>query len=566
MTLDPKKKSVEILQPQIADTTENWNSRTVPVPENHLAIDITKRIIKVGDGAHPFNTLRNHTHDEQYSTLTHGHYFGYGDKWMRAKPTLWLRSDLANHPELVELNGQYIDDERAATLAELYVSETRISPIATEMSSELYNITASSTSPLCLPYRAFGDTITMNNWLDTQDQWITEHTGEYTEEWIALENKGSTLYSLSAYSMVSRCGTILAPFIPSASPRDWVIEISDDGTVWEIISTVTDAPLWNTNEQRSYELGPVKDTRFMRLRITRWHLPLENEGVQEIGIRRIVFFGKRAGGFALPNIPSLHPSFAWVVPISDIGIGMKHEEVGDIGSTGNMMPLLPKNRILANGQALRIEEYQQLYGCYGQKYALPFNAYTKYETSRGSVELIQDVLVYTLPDGEDLTTETEFTFTSDQRIHPGFITVTFDNQDCLGTTWTLYGKNVDDEWCELFSQKENTTIQIAKHLIHDHAAYQDFRFVVHTWSVDIATKASVEFNMTGTHEGFFHVPELPTEEGISSYIVAQIRTEDINSKVVLDLQNVIADLQKQLATAIKRLSDAEVEIQNLKQG
>ena len=568
MAEDTTKKTVEILHPQIADTTENWKQRVVPIPENHFAVDVTKRIIKIGDGIKPFTNLMNHTHDEQYSSLAHHHYFGYGEKWMRTKPALWLRSDLPNHPELVELNGQYLDDERAAKLIDLYVSEGRISPVATSMSSEHYEVTASSTSPLCLPYRAFGDSITMNNFLNALDQWVTEHTGEDTEEWLSLEIKGSALYSLTAYVMVARCGTPMEPFIPSPSPKSWQVEVSEDGSVWESIDTVIDAPVWSTNEQRSYVLtGPVKDTRFMRIRITQWHIPENSNCVQEVGLRRIAFYGRRAGGFVLPNLPSLHPDFAWVIPIDDIGIGMKHEEIGDTGITYNTMPLLPKNRIIADGRQLLIAENEQLYGCFYQAYAKPI-APKEMSSNIGVTDITnaEQLIIDVFNTEESHTVPFKCDMSFDDIVHLGKISISFGNANCVAKNleWVYFTDTGDR--VTLMSVIDNTKNYLEV-IIPGHLEIAQLSLIVHKWSSDIAPITKILISLHGSEKGYFYLPDLTQSDSNGTpYIVTAVRTEDINSKVVLDLQQVVSDLQKQLASTIKRLSDAELEIATLKNG
>ena len=47
------------------------------------------------------------------------------------------------------------------------------------------------------------------------------------------------------------------------------------------------------------------------------------------------------------------------------------------------------------------------------------------------------------------------------------------------------------------------------------------------------------------------------------YIVTKVRTEDINSSIVLELQAALIESQRQIVELTRRLVEAEVAIQNL---
>lgn len=541
-----------ILHKQVADTSQNWALNNVEIPSHVFAIDTDKRIIKIGEGK-PWSNTKNHSHDDQYSGISHSHYFGYSEKWFRACPRLWYTADLEHHPELIPLNGQELSEELAFYLSEIYTSLVPIQPLATTLETEGYQVSMSSANPLCLGYKAFGPNITMDNLLNTTDQWTTGTTGANTTEWLILDLKGDVAFTLHTYALVARGGSPTAPFASSPSPKSWTVEVAlDDGT-WETVDTKTTDTAWAPNEVRYFYLETISNpANKFRLTITEWWVPEGTDVIEELGIRRWYLGGKKIGSFIIPKVVSPHPDFTYVVPVNDLGIGMKHEEIGDVGYSVTRLPLIPSNRIILDGRTVEVEVEPELYAVCGQKYADSVSPATG-----GSIELASGIGSDNTPYTHDITFGEsvvlgQYSIGSSSGVYPA--------------SWSLEAL-VDGIWydVERVGDDFTTAFKVRDVYINNHAS-DTYRLVITKWTENVLPIGTVSLSFKGSTAGTFKVPnkleEAPSD--MVPYVVSKVRTEDINSSVVLELQNALLSTQQQLAIIMDRLIQNETELTNLR--
>lgn len=542
-----------VLHKQVADTSQNWALNNVNIPKHVLAIDTDKRIIKVGEGK-PWSDTKNHTHDDQYSSISHSHYFGYSEKWFRACPRLWYTRDLEHHPELIPLNGQELSEELAFYLSEIYTSIVPIHPLATAMDTDQYQVTMSNANPLCLGYKAFGPNINMENLLNTTDQWTTgTTTASVTSEWLALDLKGDISFTLHTYALVARSGSPTAPFAPSPSPKSWIVEVALDDGPWEVVDIRIDEEVWAPNEVRYFYLDTISNpANKFRITIEEWWVPEGPDAILELGIRRWYLGGKKIGSFIMPKIVSPHPDFTYVVPINDLGIGMKHEEIGDVGYSVTRLPLIPSNRIILDGRTVEVEVEPELYAVCGQKYADSVSP-----AAGASIVFSAGIGADNTPYTHDITFSEsivigQYSIGSSSGIYPA--------------SWSLEAL-VDGIWydVERVADDLSTAFKVRDVYINNHAS-DTYRLVITKWTENVLPIGTISFSFKGSPAGTFKVPnklnEAPTD--MVPYVVSKVRTEDINSSVVLDLQNALLSTQQQLAIIMDRLIQNETELTNLR--
>ncbi len=541
-----------ILHKQVADTSQNWALNNVEIPSHVLAIDTDKRIIKIGEGK-SWSETRNHSHDDQYSGISHSHYFGYSEKWFRACPRLWYRNDLEHHPELIPLDGQELSEELAFYLSEIYTSIVPIHPLADTLDTETYQVSMSSANPLCLGYKAFGPNITMDNLLNTTDQWTTGTTGANTPEWLALDLKGDVAFTLHTYALVARGGSPTAPFASSPSPKSWVVEAALDEGDWEVVDSQTTDTAWAPNEVRYFYLDTISNpANKFRITINEWWVPEGVGVIEELGIRRWYLGGKKIGSFIMPKVVSPHPDFSYVVPINDSGIGMKHEEIGDVGYSVTRLPLIPSNRIILDGRTVSIEAEPELYAVCGQKYAdeifpaIGANIELGTGTGEGNVPYTQDITF------SESVIIGQYGIGSSSGVYPA----SWSLEALVEGIWYDVERVVDDM---------TTAFKVRDVYINNHAS-DTYRLIITKWTENVSQIGTVFLSFRGSATGTFKVPNKLEEAPVDMvpYVVSKVRTEDINSSVVLELQNALLSTQQQLAIIMDRLIQNETELTNLR--
>lgn len=548
------RKDICLITRQISDTTHNLTTSTIPLPKDHLVVDNERRIIKIGDGVHTWSSTKNHTHDDQYSPIVHGHYFGYGEKWFRSCPRLWSKKDLINHPELIPCDGRFIDPEVAVFLEDIY-SGTTIGTIVTENNNTGSNYLVSAyvtgnESPDAYSYKVFQNTENLIV-LDPTDQLIlTNPITSSTQEVVFTWEFTHDVMKPTEYSIISSIGNTPSSIV--IGPKSWILEgCQEDSTEWEVLHSASTSSVWTSSMQRDFSLdGDVTNTYYQkfRLRVLEWFNSVDNTipFPVNVGLRRLYITGKFFNKFKMPNIPSPSSEFVYVVPIKDLEVGMKHEEVGDIGYTSAYTRTLPANRLPLDGRALNINENPHLYGVCGQKYA-PHIQSTSHDILNPT----------TLP----LMLDIEF----DSPKILGYIKITPDaNVYPLYFTLAVY---VNGTWSTIDT---GTYTEVPSNHIYyftpTDIASTRYRLYIHTWS---STPISDTLHMTidwfGSDPGKFHIPRIVPDStsNILPYIVTQVRTEDINASIVLELQSMLVEAQRQIVTLTNRLVNAEIQIQNL---
>ncbi len=548
------RKDICLITRQIADNTHNLTTSTTPLPKDHLVVDSEKRVIKIGDGVQPWSSTRQHTHDEQYSPIVHGHYFGYGEKWFRSCPRLWNKNDLVNHPELIPCDGRMVDTEIAVFLEDVY-SGTTIGTIATENS----NLGSNYSTDAYLVGDEIGDPDSYKVFKDTDGLLTLDHTDQLlldnpinsaTQEVIFFWSFSDDVMKPTEYSIVSNLG--LSSDSVVIGPKSWVLEgYQEDGTEWEELHSSSTDAVWTSSMRRGITLeGDITNTyyRQFRLRVTEWFIDPFNNSIlfpAHVGLRRFYITGKLFNKFKMPNIPSPSSEFVYVVPMKDMEIGMKHEEVGDIGYTSAYNQTTPLNRLPLDGRALNINEETHLYGVCGQRYA---------PTIKSTIEDISSEL-------------------------PSVILVELDSPKILG--YVVLNSNdgkypldftleayIDDTWVVIDSGSYiDIPSDYTYYFTPTVTASTQYRLTINAWSEEPVTgTTNVVINWFGSEPGKFHIPTVSTPSltpDITPYIVTKVRTEDVNSSIVLELQAMLVEAQQQIVALTNRLVDAEVSIQNL---
>ena len=86
------------------------------------------------------------------------------------------------------------------------------------------------------------------------------------------------------------------------TPRDWVLQGSNDKVRWSTLHDVKDYEDW----------APIT--------ISTFHAAKTRSAWQYVGLRRLWIFGRPARKWIAPDLPSSDPAFVWVVPINDLTI------------------------------------------------------------------------------------------------------------------------------------------------------------------------------------------------------------------------------------------------------
>ena len=546
------RKDICLITRQISDTTHNLVTSTTPLPKDHLVVDREKRQIKIGDGENPWSNTRQHTHDDQYSPIVHGHYFGYGEKWFRSCPRLWNKKDLINHPELIPCDGRMVDTEIAMFLEDVY-SGTTIGNITDipSINTDDYRINVYYVGGEVVyddGYKVFfpPDSLVVK---DYDDEFRVEIDSLNTEMIFEWEFKNDVMKPAS-YSIVSIQG--LTTLSTVLGPKSWVLEActEDDPDTWiELHSDSTDV-VWTSSSKQTINLdGDITNTYYLRyrLRVTEWFYDGDSPSLVfpiEAGLRRFQVTGKLFNKFKMPYVPSPSPEFVYVVPMKDMEIGMKHEEVGDIGYTSAYNLTTPVNRLPLDGRALSITEEQHLYGVCGQRYSPVI------KTTFDDITFYNDILV-------------EFT---DNRILGKLVMESTIGAYPLSFVVSAL---IDDTWSIIDTvQYSDIPTDYTYHLSPSDKTSDKYKITVITWSEALTGNPfTLSIDWCGSPADTFYIP-LVTNSGlndrhITPYIVTKVRTEDINSSIVLELQAALIESQRQIVELTRRLVEAEVAIQNL---
>ena len=545
-TTDRTLKQIRLLHPQVADTLENWNNSNTVIPPNILAVATDAAVVKLGIGK-TWRETPNHNHEDQYSPRVHSHYFGYEEKWFTACPRLWLKKDVDNHPELVPLDGRSLTEEESYYLSQVYAEPLNFSPEATSNDGGSYTILSNSQLAENQAFNVFGPEITINNFNDETSQWLTGSSGPNADVYVEIDFAGVVSYTLHSYSMIPRLYSQLTPGADSANPKTWALSVYVAATdEWIDAHVVTDAPEWEPFEQRQYYLDtPVEGVTKIRLRITGWYASYV-DGSNVVCLRRLFLYGVREDRFVLPKLVSPDSNFIYVIPRQDLGIGMKHEEIGDVGYSVTTEPLVPANRVVLDGRSLSITDQPYLYGVCGRKYDPVVAPHS----------------------GGSFTTEFTGAEYGDATITNEFLTDQLLTSLLFSSSSGVYPKNFTLAVWDGTSQipildvVDNTADSSQYFDIPEYVSASNKAFILKitewTSNESIGTLAFT-FRAT-TDRSTYVVPDMrdTAPDGLVPYVVTQVRTEDNHSSVVLELQAAMLAMQQQLAEVTSRLIQVEL--------
>ena len=527
---------------------ENANINYIP-GKGTMTFNNTTKELKVGDGVTPLNNLSDHKHPFTYSPLFHTHMHGTNLPWYLTNPKLWYIDDLENHPELIALDGSELTEEQSTYLAESYPGTTLLTEPTTSMTSNGYeneNVILSVASSVGDFYggRLFNDTLTVSNFAEVTDQWLSSSTALNHEEIINVRIKGGHTYRPTDYWLCPANGISTDVSMGRPTPNSWTFEGSNDGTTWTILDSHSNITDWSVFTTKFFTVSTNVAYGYFRLKITAW-----NAGEQEdmnIGLRRFWIFGRKTGVFHLPNIPSPYPDFAWVVPLQSMNTCMKNEDVGDIGITAVTDQNLPSYRLPTDGSAVSKTTYSSLFAAIGHQYSRAVTP-SAIAASDGT---------YSDNDWDtglsDITATAYLTFTLSSAAMIG--AYSFNSTGCkIPTGWVIEGSNDGSSWTTIQQVSNNT--EDGKFFIDTataDTAYLYYRFNVTGWNDTAGDIGMSDVTLYVHPVGEFYLPTINTANG-TSYIVSRPNTTDVTADIIQDLQDniadltaVVADLQQQL--------------------
>lgn len=561
MAVDQTKvNEISLISTAPVDSTENWQIEDPIIRKGGFAYDKDTKTLKVGLGK-KYSETPNHQHNDQYSGIGHGHYFGYGEKWFRSTPRLWLISDLINHPELIPLNGQQITDEvQAASLCDIYSGRFQISPTITTGASALADVSASSTlDGLHQAWKVCGEPLTNANFFQTTDQWLAAADDPVAS--LKISFLGEYRYKLYSYMLCPRIGTDDAPFKKGPTPRSWEIRAYTDATTYTVVHTVTDADPWTIGGAREYTLDlPTGEIVGVEFHPTAWY-PGADESMTP-GLKRFRLEGIQSNYFHMPSVPSPHEDFVYVVPYKDLGIGMKHEEVGDLIYTISPTPLAAPNRILLDGRAVRRSIEPDLFAMIGYKYDPIHNlAGITVETEEPhAIQITDGAIVWSSTMGDDQAIAEFFDIKGlTEKLSAYYLAPTANGPKPIqwnvegwnGTTWSVLHTKTFDPNTEQYGW-----FDIAED--HDTESISIYRLSVETWS-GTGTIGLAPMQIRTHPADFYYIPDLvenPSDVQ-QPYIISRVRVEDVNDDIVARLQTDLARALNILIANQQRLAVLE---------
>jgi hypothetical protein len=233
-----------------------------------------------------------------------------------ASPRLWYRDDLANHPELIPLEGQTIDYKFAGRLPTVYTGSVLLSTPLTKLSNGYFvndtiGMKVDKFDGLYSPTALFNEPMSTENISHVADQWLTGDAN--TSAIHTVQVKFAEPQVLTEYWMMAAIGTKDIIDAERPSPRHWLVYGSDDNEQWDIICEQSeDADNWGYWNLRTYKIHHARAYKYIKIVITAWYA-VENKTLST-GLKRLYLFGRPADKFILPNIQSPDDAFVWVVP------------------------------------------------------------------------------------------------------------------------------------------------------------------------------------------------------------------------------------------------------------
>lgn len=543
----------------ICATDAEMRSIANPLKRGMLIYNTTTKEIKVADGSTTLGALSDHRHPFTHAPLVHSHIHGANEPWLMSNPRLWYVDDLVNHPELLALDGSEITDDQAEYLSQVYPGTRLLTEKLTTMTSNGFendSVTMSVDSYIGtgIPSALFNDEITIESLAHVTDQWLTTSADLNTAHSVTITFKGGHTYRPVEYYVVPAAGTSSAVFARRPTPKNWIFEGSDDGSTWTTLDRHTNEPAenWNPNTVRAFQIDTVNAYAMFRLTITAWNA---GDSGLESGLRRLWIFGRKTNVFALPNIESPDPAFAYVVPYKDLNVGLKHEDVGDLGTTSVTPDKLASYRLPTDGSAYLKNNYDLLFAAIGHTCDVEATISSR-TASVGSISGNKWSGGFT---DVDLDSYVQLSMTS-----AGYVgKYKFDITNFRAPSeWTVEVLQSDGTWTAIQSYSGVTRADILARngifLIEgDYAEVANTLAVRFTFLAWNSGSESIGMNniQVFTHPaGSFYVPTISVENA-TSYIVADLSATDVTPEVIQRLQNNVITLTNTL-TALQNQVNA----------
>lgn len=531
----PLKKLTAVATTMIADNTEIQQQSDVILPSGTLLYNSDTKELFVSNGVSPVGTIADHAHPHTHAPLIHSHIFGTNQPWLMSNPKLWYREDLQNHPELISLEGQTISDEEATKLSTVYESSTILNSEVNTLTSDgfvndKFRIRADEFDLTHSPAALSKTTLTTEDIVKVTDQWLVSNKSTNAEHWVEYSFTSPLGYILSEYWLMPAAGTAEELAKPRPTPKSWKVEaLPVDSDIWEVIDTQSNIDDWTFLTYNVFNISSAKPYSKVKITITAWNDVGTN---LEPGLRRLYVYGRSAGGFKLPDIPAPSADFVWVVPRDNLNTGLKHEDVGDIGITSVFTPL-PAYRVAADGSAKLKTDYEELFSVLGYRHDKLSSTNNATTSTTVSISLTSDVLgkykIDTAGHKKPLSWKVEGS--------------TDGSRFSLIQTVTLLASNFPSDGVFYI----DTTA--------DDIAYTTIRFTFTQWD-EGDTPAGYNKLYLYTHpKDKFYLPNIPSENETTTYVVARNTADDVSHDVVQRLQQNVVNLANKVTALQAMIED-----------
>lgn len=554
-----KKNAATMLTNVPADTDANLKAMSKPIPPGVPIYNKTTQEFKIGCGL-PFDQTPPHKHPYQYSPIGHDHMGGFNEKWYRSMPRLIQRKALALYPELVPLDGQTISGEIMDSLAEVYSESTRINPIIKDGDTTLVGITASSVHENFYAWNIFNEPMSVENVHWVSDQWVT--APGTTACSLLIEFKGLDTFIIDGYDIISRLGTMMSPYSDTPSPKSWTLEGSLNGVDWTPIESITDEPKWNAGEDRSFDTPEPIEVKYLRFTFSQWHMAEDPELTP--GLKRLYLYGKSKNSLVMPALEA-PDGFVYVVPYKDLGIGMKHEEIGDIVYMTKDTKVTPINRVPVDGRSLSVLVEPDLFGLIHYEYD-PIDPLTGVSVSTvtpHTVSLVNGVISWNSDQTEDGAVVEYFEIQGMTTV-PSAYTI-YPKPDGAKPTHWLVGGYDGAQWHTLhdktFDINTESYGKFKLAVVPDSVIMTKYRISVISWS-GTGTLGMKDVQLHTHVRNHYYIPTITFQytDQLIPYIVTRVRTEDVTADIVLRLQNAVASLSNTIVDLQSRIALLEIPV------
>lgn len=512
------------------------------------------RELKVSDGNTPVGNLPDHRH-KSLSPIGHTHMYGTNEPWLLTNPRLWYADDVQNHPELFVLDGSDLTDEEAQYLSMFYPGTKLLTEPVSHLGSEGFDnnyVTINGTwKGDFLVGRLFNEPIDQASLFQLTDQWLSSDSDLNTEQTISVTFKGDVSYEIREYWMIPAAGTSDALATKRPTPNSWVLEGHNGNESWEVIDSQSEitADQWQEFTIKIFKVAEensLNEYKYLRLRITKW-----NAGAMdnlEVGLRRFWIFGKRSGIFSLPSIESPYDDFVYVIPNKNLNVGLKHEDVGDIGTSGCLPINLAPYRLPTDGRSELKSLRSILFSVIGHRY----DKVLKPDSITPSSGMLETGITdkWTV----ELVSNTSASYVDFETTTPCMIGKYLISRGAYSTpaSWVIEGYDTDwktiqevtDLPLEEFPEDGVFYIDTA---VPDNG-YTKFRINFLKWHNDGAQYGFNDFKIFTHEPGRFYLPNIVNEDGLTTYIVSDINAVDVSPEIIQRMQQNIITLTEQVAS------------------